>query len=486
MAYIPKQIPEDEQNQFGRTEDTTPNPIPPQGGGSSGTGIQGQGQGGVAPGQASSTQFGSNAAKLSDYLKANEPQVAEFGNQVAGKLNEGYNTAKGAIDQGYAGFNQQVNQGWNQPDQDKINQAISNPTEFAKDPNNVSSFQGWYNNEYKGPQNFEGSDTYSGINNKVSQAVQNAGMVNNQQGLTSYLNNFMGTGNNTPGMQTLDTALLQRSPDARSTIQNAAKPYEGLNNYLGAKTSEANQGVQSAQQQANQTRQSLQNQFTGEGGIIPTFQKGLTDRQQDMEGQRQRFNSAYDKFGNPSKDLSASIAEYNKVVADNPMNTFAYMRQNGAPDVFNLAMPDRFADWAKLNPIQGIGMENVASQEDLDTQSALNRLTGSNVSMVPSQLNPVSVPQQYPQNFNKELFDYSQYLNDLYSHMPDAMDSSRTGQGASRDKIMQAYNKMNLARSGYADQTNEFGKTLYSGKGDTIDKYNQYVDELRKGEPWAY
>lgn len=283
MAYIPQQIPEKEQNQFGLKTDTTPNPIPPQTGGSAGTASQGPGG---APGQATSTQFGSNASKLSDYLKANEPQVNEFGQKVAQNLTNDYNSTLSAVDTGFQDFGQQVNQGYTAPNQDIVNQAVQNPTEFVNNPENVSQFQSLYNDEYKGPQNVESWQPYSDINSKVNQSVQNAGLTKDFSGLGSYLNNFMGTGQNTKGMQTLDTALLQRSPTARTAIETAAQPFQGLSDYLTGKVKSGNENVASAKDTANQTKQNAQNQFIGQGGVIPTLQNDISNRLTQTRGQQ--------------------------------------------------------------------------------------------------------------------------------------------------------------------------------------------------------
>lgn len=253
MAYVPRQLPEDQENQFARSELTTPNPQPSAGGSA--------GASATAPGVGSSTQFGSNAAKLSDYLKVNKPQVEAFGNEVAQNLTDTYNQTRGAIDQGITGFDQSVSAGYARPDQTKLNAAFSNPVGFASDPNNVSQFQSWLNNTYSGPQNFESTDDYSNINNRVNQAVEKAGLVGSQGGVTSYLNNFMGGANLTPGMQTLNSALLQRSPEASAAVKNAATPFSGLNDYLSGKISQANQSVQQAKSAADQSRQDVRSQF---------------------------------------------------------------------------------------------------------------------------------------------------------------------------------------------------------------------------------
>lgn len=383
MAYLPKQIPDEEKNLFGRQDDTTANPIPPQTGGSSGTGSEGTGATNAAPGMATSTQFGSNAAKLSDYLKSNAPQIQEFGNKISGNLTENYNKTMGDINQGFGNFNQQVNQGYAQPNQEKINQAISNPVSYAQNPDDVKSFQSWYNNEYTGPQNFEGTDTYAGLNNQVNQAVEKASLVGNESGLNTYLNQFTGNPGRTKGMQTLDTALLQRNPEAAQSIRAAAQPYSGLNDYLGGKVNEANKNVQTAKQATNDTRENLRNQFTGEGGFVPNFQNEVNARVSQSQGDAAaRAAAAKNMFTDVNltmpgayKNINPQILSdlgitdpiqaavfasqqsgYNHLGGNQYSNPLGYLNQR-TPEVelnkYNLSTPDDFARAQALSQLTG-------------------------------------------------------------------------------------------------------------------------------------
>lgn len=280
MAYVPQQIPDEEKNQFAPNAPTTSNPEPPQSGGSVGGGDSGGGpSGGKVPNVGSSTQFGSNAAKLSDYLKVNQPQIENWGNKIAGNLTQNYNQTMNDVNQGIGSFNQQVKQGIPQGDSNFVSQAASNPTDFVKNPENISKFQEIYQGNYKGPQNIDSTEPYQSLNNEVNTAVQNAGLVKNPSGLGAYLNTQMGGGyQETPGMQSLDTALLRGNPGAQKAISNAAKPYQNLQGYLSGQTQQANTNATNARNTVTQNAAQYQKQFTGQGGVIPTFQNDLTTR----------------------------------------------------------------------------------------------------------------------------------------------------------------------------------------------------------------
>lgn len=355
---------------------------------------------GTAPGVGTSTQFGSNAAKLSDYLSANKEQTSEFAGEVAGNLGEGYNKAKGSIDQGVNQFNQQVQGGYAQANDDLVNQAASDPTRFAQDPNSVSQFQSLYNNQYQGPQNFESSDSYAGINSDVNKAVENSSLVNSYSGLNSYLNNSMGSKNLTPGMQTLNTSLLMRDPNAYSTIKQAATPYTGLNDYLGTKKTEANAGVQGAISNADQIRQAVQNKFTGDQGVIPTFQADINQRIQDTRGkatantQRERdallnlqnqtgislddLNLLETRAGNfadvPGEYeslyglINAIEASPDEKIRNTPYSLADFLSPTGTPDSItagNTATADDYAREASLGQLTGGGFNPMLNQDDI-------------------------------------------------------------------------------------------------------------------------
>lgn len=370
MAYVPQQISEDEKNQFANPNPTTPFP---QGSGSSGSGAQ------PAPGMASSTQFGSNAAKLSDYLNANKEQVGEFGNQVAGNLTQGYNAAMGAVDTGFGNFNQDVSKGYTPINQDVVGQAAANPTEFVKNPDNVSQFKSQYNNQYKGPENFENSNYYKDANNQVNKAVENAGLTNSFSGLGSYLRNFMGGANQTQGMQTLNTALLQRSPEASSAIKTAAEPYKNLTGYLGDKTAQANSAVSQAKDVANQSQVAAHNQIDPKSSA---FQSDINSRLQTMQNQAINEAQAREDFIGGGGKISLSPEQLARLgISQQQSNDVAsglnsvYSGPNPAP--WNLS--DYFT--GEANP-GSVNLSNAANPEDFAYSQALAQLTGS-----PSLLN---------------------------------------------------------------------------------------------------
>lgn len=381
MAFVPSQIPEEEQNKFAPTGQTTPNPIPPQSGGSAGVGGQAKN---TPPGVGSSTQFGSNAAKLSDYLAVNKPQIENWGNQIAGNLTQNYTNTMNDVNQGVGAFNSQVQKGTPSADANFISQAAANPTDFVKNPDNVSKFQQAYQGNYTGPSNIESTDQYQNLNNEVNSAVQDAGLVNSPSGLGSYLNSKMGGGNQeTPGMQALDTALLQGNPTAQTAIKSAAQPYQNLQSYLAGQTSQANTNATNAKNTTAQNAAQYQKQFAGEGGVLPNF---ISQLNKEVAAGQKAAPSMRDAKGNP---LNPNLVNMANAATPNDYATAKALQALMGSDYQGALNPNDVAQAGTWNPYLGNfttnpttgamtatqGVESVASGTTIpqETQNLLNQ-----------------------------------------------------------------------------------------------------------------
>lgn len=423
MAYVPKQIPEEEENKFSNPNPTTPYPETPEGGGSAGTGSN------AAPGVGTSTQFGSNAAKLSDYLSANKDQVQNFGNEVAGKLNAGYDQTMGSINQGFGDFNQQVNQGYAQDNPDLINQAATNPTEFVKDQNNVSQFQSLYGNQYKGPQNFESTQPYMDINANVNKAVESASTAKSPTGLSTYLSNEGYYPNATQGVKALDSALLMGNPNAQKSISDAASKYSGLTDYLGGKTAEADTNAVNAKKQADSIRQGTQDRFMGANGVIPTFQNQVN---QNVANARQQATDRAAMAKNALGFSNPNYAEHQQgednYVSDEALQDLGISRKDlmsslSRRDFINrqgVTAPVDLSSYFGLtqqSPEAMLNAGNVSSADDYAKSIALQQLTGQDMSGL---LNPSNASKAGTANLDLSSIDPSQIaqLLQLYQSMP--------------------------------------------------------------------
>lgn len=406
MAYVPRQIPEEEQNLFARTEPSTP---VPQGGGSAGSAT-----GGAAPGVGTPTQFGSNAARLTDYLNANQEQVKEMGQQVAGSLTNQYNQTMGAIDQGANQFNQDVSAGYTPPDPTRLNEAKTNPTEFVKNQQNVTDFRNWFNPSYTGPQNFEGSQAYSDLNNQVNKAVETSGLVNSIPGLGTYLGSNMGGRNATPGITNLDAALLARNPDARNAIQNAAKPYQNLSGYLSDKTTSANNAIKSQKDAAQASGENIRKTFTGEGGLLPTIQTDLQNRLAQNQQRTGEYNNVVQKLLTGNTGLTpqeqALVGANPKMLQDISKAQYD-LDQLISPNDERIDRNFPATYFSGANSPSQFSMENVASPEEFDRAMALSLLSGTDPFLNAGMRDQAgTMPEQ-------SKYDLQGYLNNLLTQI---------------------------------------------------------------------
>lgn len=281
-------LPINEENQTAPQGQTTNNPQgqpPPQMGGSAGAGTAGGGAKGSATG--TPTQFGSSASKLGDYLSANAPQIGAQADKVAGTLNTQYGNLNQGITNAANQFQQQVQGGYAAPNQDVVNQAKQNPTNFVSNPNNIKAFQAQYNDQYTGPQNFESFQPYSQIQGDVQNAVKQGNLLGTQPGLQSYLQGQQK--NPTTASSTLNSLLLSGNPEANQKVQNAANQFNTLTGQLETAKTGANQSVQDAQKAAQDAATYAKGQFDP---YAQNFNTDIQNNASQAEAQRQAYNQS--------------------------------------------------------------------------------------------------------------------------------------------------------------------------------------------------
>ncbi len=317
---------------------------------------------------------------LQSYLSANQPQVQAQAEKTAGQLQNTYGQTTGAIDQAKTEYGNQVKAGYAQPNEELVNQATSNPTEFAAKPENVKAFQSLYNDQYTGPGNFEQSDVYGNLAGQVNKATEQAGLVSTIPGLQTYYQSQ--NPNATKGGNILDAVLMQGSPEAYGKVTQTAKKFGGLQDYLTGATTDIDKAIQEAKTQSSGTSQGLQNQFTGEGGIIPGFQNELTTR---LNETRTSKNSEVDKA---LQDFSQGklTPEEIQILGLNP-NDLSDQVMAASGSLLNVLQNDYGVEpnlnslFTRQNPnvvYQSPG--SIATPEEIQKAQALGQLTGQDLS----------------------------------------------------------------------------------------------------------
>lgn len=358
MAFVPNdQLPPNEQNQNAPTGVTSPNPLaqlPPSTGGSVGQGGSGAT---VGPNTATPSHFGTPASNLQAYLQANAPQIQSTADTLAGNLDTQYGQVTGDISNAATGFQNDVNAGYTPFNQSTVDAATSNPTQFASDPNNVSSFRSLLNDKYTGPANFETTAPYANVNNEVTNAVQNAGLTGTQAGLSTYLKNST-SGSYTPGMSTLDSLLLSSNPDATAKISASAAPFAALPKNLSNVVGAADALVPTARQAATDAASKTGAAFNGPQGVVPTFANSINTGSSKAEADRQAYNDYVNNFYSTATPIQQRISQWAGTSPGNPTVNDLITPQLGSPVVSpvtaaNFATPDQYAEAQALQALAG-------------------------------------------------------------------------------------------------------------------------------------
>lgn len=363
---------------------------------------------------------------LQAYLGANTPQVNQQASNIASNLGTQYGQVKSDIDTANTNFGNQVNSGYTPANTDLTGRAASNPSDFVTNPNDVTAFKQLYNDAYAGPENFETSDTYGNLNSQVNKAVNNANLVNSTGGLQTY---FQGQNPNaTKGGNILDTVLLQGTPEAYQTVKSAAQPFNTLPDYLSGAVNTADTGVQNAKDTAQGISQGLQNQFTGTGGVIPTFQQTLAD---ELTGARNTANTRLGDVRNalngivnnvkigpghaiamPSnvsdqalQDMGLTRQQYTDIASK--QNTLAYRTdpQLGAGNPV-VTPTDLMTYLTAQNPDVNITSANTPTSDEYAKDAALAQLTGGNPNLT-------DVSQAGKANLDLSDLNTNSLMNDL-------------------------------------------------------------------------
>lgn len=424
MAYLATDP--NQQTQQGQQQNQIPTvPQIPTLQGTSGTNAgSGSGTSGTtntaSPGAAPTTPW----QNITTYLSANAGQAGNVAGTIANNLQTQYNATNQGIQNAQQNFGQQIDSARNPLNQSIASQAATNPGQFVQDPNNVAAFQKMFNQGYTGPQSFSGSQDYSNLQSQVQNAQKQAALVNGgTEGLMTLLQQAESANGKNPsqGVTALDSLLLQESPNNFATLNAATQPFAGLTNYLSSTQQGLDTAASNAAKEAANTNASLQNQFLGQNGVVPSFQDKLNQELQTASKQATGYNQ---QISDIMSALNAGQGIQNPGLIDPsgtlaalvPYGTSGGIFQNMVGSGFPGVSPNMLAQFYNAPPqVAQPTMANVMSSQDLADAQALNQLVGQNAVNVPTQLgNPFSVPTGYG-SFNSQSADkalYDTLMND--------------------------------------------------------------------------
>lgn len=356
------------------------------GGGGAGSGVNPQGAA-ASPTSAKTPPV----QDLKAYLEANAPQAVQMGQNIAQNLTNQAGQITGDINQAATDTSNQVAAQNVAPNQELVNQAAANPTEFVKNPQNVTDFLAQKNATYNGPSAWETTPEYTNVAGEVKNAVNAAPDITQPSGVASLVRGQ--EKNPTVGMQNLDTLLLQGNPDAMSPIKAAVPQVQALNDYLSGKANDVNNAIANTKANDVAAQGLIAPAFTtGPNAVVPTFQKNIQDEISKLEAERTNYNDFLSKYGGAAQDISKAIDAYNNVANSIPSLEVPSSIPGQKPSTIQLSQENPFSSFASMTPITaGVTAAN-ASPEDLEYERALNTLLGTNLGIVPENINPLSIP----------------------------------------------------------------------------------------------
>ncbi len=205
-----------------KDEDELNNPEGPQLAGASQ--LVGGSQNSQAPGapNAKGPSRSERFQNLNSYLDANAGN--QFGETFAGKVGE--DVAKGAQAQAESGnqFQQLANSGAVAKNTSLVDSAVTDPTKFVQDANNVSQFKAQKDAQYKGPNSYaDAGDLYQKASGATTKGLDVAEKAQTEGGRFALLDNYFGRSDYNQGQKSLDNLLVSGNDNATQGLAQARK-----------------------------------------------------------------------------------------------------------------------------------------------------------------------------------------------------------------------------------------------------------------------
>lgn len=371
---------------------------------------------------------------LQAYLTANAPQVQQQANTISGQLTNQYGQVQNDINSGVNSFNQQVAAGYTPENQQVVQQAAANPSQFVQTPENVQAFKSQINDQYTGPANFEGTAGYAPLNAEVTNAAANAALVNTPAGLQTYLRNL--ETNPTAGETLLDSVLLGQSPEAIQQITKAAAPFSQLPQYLSSATTAADQAAMAAPGAAQKAAADAMAALTGtEGTLQSNINSQVSSDQAAVNAYNKAVQDVLNSVQNPYSQIQSFIGQTGANLT-NPFSSYQGLSPwSQAPGAANVATPEQYAEEAALTQL---GLQTPFLSQSTVSQAGTFTPPGSNPS--------VDIKGAVD-NWITQPGGLADYLDQLASQQPQPSPSMPTNSQAFKDAMANWQAKENDANA---------------------------------------
>src|SRR5260221_2745135 len=225
-------------------------------------------------------------ATVQDYLKANQPQGEEFGQQFVSTVGQGVGQAKSAIDISSQNAQNEVAAGTVNANPGLISEALKTPALIANDAGKLAEFQKEYNAQYSGPSSFESSDQYAPAASAVNAATQTGTELGSTGGREQILQDTFGVYGQ--GNKGLDQTLLQNS-SAYPNIPPLEKSFQSVQDYLKAASANTNAAATNAAKTTEATKTTATAPFSNS---LTNFQNKVNSEVQVSQQHAQTGGSA--------------------------------------------------------------------------------------------------------------------------------------------------------------------------------------------------
>lgn len=325
---------------------------------------------------------------LQSYLSANKEQASDMANRVVGNIENQGSQAKSAVDSIQSGFKSKVDESVVRPNDNLINEAASNPTEFIKDQDRVQQFTKMRDAQYKGPVNLVDEAGFADAQKKAQNVQSRLKATETEAGRFGLVQEQFGKPTYTRGQQRLDQLLLQNDPTAKQKFADVRNQLSGLDEYLNRAATTASSYAQQAKQDTENARQMVENRFLGTQGLVPQFKNDLDYRAQKIQedaGARAQMAESIIKGiigGVPTTKLGTeddSAAVYRNALSDlgvnqDQVNTLL-AKQKELKDSYGAEF-DPMEFLQRVSSPSDITRDTVASADEYARYQALRQLLG--------------------------------------------------------------------------------------------------------------
>ena len=372
MAYIQQQLSDEEKKK--QQEQGAGAPLGDQ----AGAPISG-GTVGDAPVDKTPAAGGGGSKSFTDvrsFLEANRPQAQQLAENVGGKIRQEAEGAQQAIQDTGTQYKSQIEQGAirTEPVKGLIQQAAKTPQEILKDQQKTQQLAKVRTGQFTGPREVASQDVAS-LRGRTQEALRKAGLTESQAGREELLG--LGAGKTTRGGLQLDQLLLSQSPEARAALQAAGQGAQGLTGQLESTLGDVGQFAKQAEQETAATKALFGETF---GQAKSDFQAQLDERLRQAQAQAQeRAAKAQGALGAGQYDEQA-LRDLGIQEAD--LKGILQAQKDLAADYGENIDLNEFLQQSGPN----FNRSQVATQEDLARQQALEELAGQQFGVIGNQV----------------------------------------------------------------------------------------------------